>query len=193
MPTNFQEIANQWYEKMRLPFFNLMISRFPRLRGGEIEDIYQNIFIAIQENFEKGRIKDNTSWYSYIMTVGYNLACKHMRHADITDSYDGFDDNHDRPTTLDRIKAINLELQEEDISLFDNPEADIVLGEEIARTPEPCATILRLFYYERMPLANIAEVIGFNSARSVQSRRWQCVRNLISPVKAALKRAGIII
>lgn len=192
MAINFQDVTDQWYVKMRMPFMSSLTRKFPQLTWADAENIYQDTFLAIHDNLEAGRIKNDTSWYSYIMTIGYNIACKAMRHEGITDSYDTPADTGENNATLDRIHSIEKRLQEEDLTIFDNPQADTVLAEELTRTPEPCATIIRLFYYERLPLAEIADAIGFNSARSVQSRRWQCVKNLISPVKAALQRAGII-
>lgn len=192
MPINFKDVTNQWYAKMRVPFMTSLTKRFPDLTLADAENIYQDTFLAIYDNIEAGRIKDGTSWYTYIMTIGYNIACKFMRHTGKTDSYDIPADTGENNATLDRIRTIEKQMQEEDLTIFDNPQADAVLAEELTRAPEPCATIIRLFYYERLSLAEIADAIGFNSARSVQSRRWQCVKNLISPVKAALQRAGII-
>ena len=42
----------------------------------DAENLYQDTFIAVQENLMLGRIKEDTSWSGYIMTIGMNMASK---------------------------------------------------------------------------------------------------------------------
>jgi DNA-directed RNA polymerase specialized sigma24 family protein len=82
-------------------------------------------------------------------------------------------------------------LPEEETPLYKNQEAQSILGDELIHTPEPCASIIRLFYYENMSMDDIANEVGFKNARTAITRKNQCMKDLIVRVKKNLHRAGI--
>ncbi len=143
------------------------------MRQEDAEDIYQSIFIAIQENLMLGRIKENTSWSSYIMTLGLNMASKHYRKIGKIDSSDETEeDNEDKQSKIARkVDELIKSMSEEESELYKDPEAQAVLGDELTHTPDPCATIIRLTYYSGLSDAEITEEFDrYNSAKAVKSQ-----------------------
>lgn len=65
-----------------------------------------------------------------------------------------------------------------------------LLGNELTHTPEPCASIIKLFYYENMSMEEIAEEIGYRNAQTAKAKKSQCMTDLIKRVTDALNRAG---
>lgn len=154
MAQNYEDIVRDWYNRLRPEFLRRLTAKYSGLSLYDAENIYQDTFIAIQENLMRGRIKEDTSWSSYIMTIGMNLASKEWRKVGKIDSADrGFDD--------------------------DEP-------------PEPCGSLIILFYYENLSMDEIAERIGYKNATTAKSKKSQCMKDLIRRVKNSLLRAGIL-
>ena len=77
-------------------------------------------------------------------------------------------------------------------SLFKNQEVQAQLGDELTRTPEPCGSIIRLFYYSGLSMDKIAEMVGYKNAQTAKAKKSQCMKDLIRRVKESLQRSGII-
>ena len=96
MEETYEDIVRKWYNKVRPLFVNTLKKRFASLSYDDIEDLYQQAFLAIYENLQAGRVREDTSWSSYIIQIGLNLATKELRHTGITDSiYESGGDNEE--------------------------------------------------------------------------------------------------
>lgn len=198
MNETYEEIVKKWYLKLRDNFTEVLLDKYKKtnIRRADAENIYQDVFIAIQENLVQGRIRENTSWSSYIMTVGLNMASKHYRKIGKIDSTDEANDSNDNDAnfkTAKKVEDLLKTLPDEDTDLYNDPEVQEVLSDELTHTPEPCASIIRLTYYGGLSDAKITEILdNYNSAKAVKAKRWHCMRDLVYRVKMALYNAGII-
>ena len=197
MPDNYEKIVEKWYKKLRPNFIDCLMDKYKgsKMRLEDAENIYQDVFIAIYDNIAKGAIRENTSWKSYIMTIGLNLATKNFRGINKTTSLTDKDPkDDDSPETI--AKEVVKELQKlsnVEPDLYNDPEAQALLGEELIHTPEPCASIIRLTYFSGLKDKEITEELNkYNSAQAVKAKRYQCMKDLIYRVKLSLYHAGII-
>lgn len=192
MQENYEDIVRKWYVELQ-PKFRAMISKnCPTLRMCEADDLYQDTFIAVQENLLAGRIKEDTSWSSYILTIGLNLARKQYRHDKITDTADETDTEGDGAKVARDVQAYVESLADEEGAFVEDPEAQAKLGDELTRTPEPCGSIVRLFYYSGLSMDEIAEEVGYRNAQTAKAKKSQCMKDLVRRVKESFHRAGII-
>ncbi len=206
MEETYEEIVRKWYLKLQGNFASLMMERYRNssLQLADVENIYQDVFIAIRENLRNGKVKENTNWESYIIRIGLNLAGKKYRQIKDVDSIDEpSDDSEKISNKAQRISNLisSLPSEEDETDIKSNLEAQLLLGDELSHTPEPCASIIRLTYYADMTDAEISREIPAYSnngksvesnAKAVKARRWLCMRDLIYRVKMALFVAGII-
>lgn len=195
MAQNYEDIVRDWYNRLRPEFLRRLTAKYSGLSLYDAENIYQDTFIAIQENLMRGRIKEDTSWSSYIMTIGMNLASKEWRKVGKIDSADkGFDDDEPESNTARKVEDYLKTLPdgEDELPLYQNPEAQALLGDELTHTPEPCGSLIILFYYENLSMDEIAERIGYKNATTAKSKKSQCMKDLIRRVKDSLLRAGIL-
>jgi RNA polymerase sigma factor (sigma-70 family) len=191
---NYEDIVRECYTKYQQKFINSLTSRYPTLTLAEAGNLYQDTFLAIHDNLAQGRISENTSWRSYIMAVGLNLASKEMRRKLITDSIDqGSDaDEFEVPSyTARSAESLLKTIPEEETPLYQNQEAQSLLGEQLMHTPEPCGSIIRLFYYENLSMEEIAGEVGLRNAATAKSKKSQCMKELVKRVKNSLHNAGI--
>lgn len=191
MEETYQDIVLQWYNKVRPLFVNTLRSRFCELDYDTIEDLYQETFLAVYENLQAGKVRENTSWQSYIIGIGIKQASKLLRHK--TETIYEYD-NSDADGQLQISRAVEKILSErvEEESVYNNIEAQNLLGEELSFTPEPCNKIIRLFYYDGMSMEDIATAVNFRNATTAKSKKSQCMKSLTERVKACFKRAEII-
>lgn len=194
MTETYEDIVRKWYNKVRPLFVNTLKKRFTDLSYDEIEDLYQNAFLAVYENLQAGRVREDTSWSSYIIQIGINLATKELRHSGITDSiYESDSNNEEGRKEISRtVEKLLSECFDEDETMYQNVDALSLLGEELSYTPEPCNTIIRLYYYAKMSMEDIATAVNFKNATTAKSKKSQCLKSLTERVKASFKRAEII-
>ena len=193
MEENFEDIVRKYYNRLREPFVRKLTRQDPSMRLDTAEDLYQEAFIAVQDNIKRGKVRPDTDWNAYILTIGLNMASKELRHGGITDPFDSMydDDKEDGNNRLARkVEDIIKEMPEEEAALCNNPEVLSRLGYELDHTPEPCGKIIRLFYYTDATMEDIAEETGLKNAQTAKAKKSQCMTDLINRVTEALHRAG---
>lgn len=194
MKETYEDIVRKWYNKVRPMFVNTLRKRFSQLDYDTIENLYQDAFLAVYENLQAGRVREDTSWSSYIIQIGIYLATKELRHSGISDSiYESGGDNEEGHQQISRtVELLLSQLTTEDESLYQNVNALSLLGEELNYTPEPCNSIIRLFYYDDMSMEEIAVAVNFKNATTAKSKKSQCMKTLIERVKCSFKVAELI-
>ena len=190
MAHNYEDIVRDWYNRLRPAFLRRLTQQYPSLTLGDAENLYQDTFIAIYDNLLADRVRQDTSWDSYIMTIGLNLANKAMRKLSVTDNIGSEDDENCKNATAHKVESLLKSMPEDEISLSDNLEVQSLLGNELTHTREPCASIIRYFYYEGMSMDEIADEIGYRNAQTAKAKKSQCMTDLIKRVTDALNRAG---
>lgn len=190
MAHNYEDIVRDWYIRLRPAFLRRLTQQYPSLTLGDAENLYQDTFIAIYDNLLADRVRQDTSWDSYIMTIGLNLANKAMRKLSVTDNIGSEDDENCKNATSHKVELLLKSMPEDELSLSDNLEVQSLLGNELTHTPEPCASIIRYFYYEGMSMDEIADEIGYRNAQTAKAKKSQCMTDLIKRVTDALNRAG---
>lgn len=207
MEETYEEIVRRWYVKLRGNFTHILMDKYKdtNMRLADAENIYQDIFIAIHQNIEEGRIGANWDWSNYIIRIGLKMASKKYRKIKISDSLNETDpeDSDKLSAKAQKITDILKELpsDEGESELYKDLEAQALLGDELTHTPEPCASIIRMTYFSDMSDAEIAEEVSpyrdngkslSDNAKAVKARRWLCMQDLVYRVKLALYSAGII-
>ena len=211
MAESYEEIVRKWYVRLRGNFTDILMDRYKKtnMRLADAENIYQDIFLAIHRNIEKGELALNCDWRNYIIRTGLNMASKKYRMIGRHDSLNETDQEDGEKLSV-RAQKINQRVEEllgeiphpgEEGDIFEDSEAQALLGDELIHTPEPCASIIRGKYYAGMSDVEIAQEVApyrdngkslSDNAKAVKARRWLCMQDLIYRVKLALYNAGII-
>ena len=190
MALNYEDIVREWYNRLRPAFMRKLTQHYPSLSLGDAENLYQDTFIAIYDNLLAERVREDTCWSNYIITIGLNLANKEMRRTTVTDYIGNGKDYESKDSIVRKAEQIMKDMPDEELPLSDNLEVQSLLGNELTHTPEPCASIIKFFYYENMSMEEIAEEIGYRNAQTAKAKKSQCMTDLIKRVTDALNRAG---
>lgn len=187
MKNYYEDIVRELYVGLRPKFIRVLTAKYPSIRLDEAEDLYQDAFIAVKDNMARGKVRENTSWESYIIQIGINLTNKYLRKAQITDSMDESEENG---KTNRFASFLNTSTEDEEGEL-QSMEVQAILGNELEHSPGRCHKILRLFYYASLDLTKIAEEVGLKNAGSVKVTKSRCMKDLIGRVKNAVRLSGI--
>ena len=152
-------------------FRNTLKKYRPTLTDDRIKDVYQDSFIEAQKSLMAGRIRENTSWNSYLISIGLNLASHEFR-------------DFGRTETLDF-----PELSEEETAEYNTPEAQAIFAEILSFMNEKCKKILSWTIYDRMSSEEIADMLD-STSRSIITQRNKCRKNLIRLARAKFRSLG---
>jgi RNA polymerase sigma factor (sigma-70 family) len=191
MAHDYNEIVSEWYRKLWPRCERVLASVCSSLSLEDARNVYQDAFLAVYDNIVNGCVKEDTAWDSYIIRVCVNLGCKTLRKVTITDSMSVYDDDDSNNVVTNKKAEIAMSIPAEDQkSLYEDIEVQAILGNELSHTPEPCASIIRMYYYSDMKMAEIADELGLKNADTAKARKSQCMTDLIKRVTDSLIKAG---
>ena len=157
------------YLENRTIFRHWMRKHF-NLTDEDIADLYQDAAIGFYDAVREGRLQELTaSIQTYLITIGKHLALKRNRKMKVIERHE------------DSLQNWLVE----PVDPFANEPDDRVtfIQRAFRRMEEPCYSILRLFYYQRLTLTTIAERLGYKNAQVVKSQKSRCMKKLTSLVK----------
>ncbi|EAY24443.1 RNA polymerase sigma factor [Microscilla marina] len=158
------------YKQYRVDFIKWAIKNF-YCSPQEAEDAYQDTTIAFYENIMKNKVQElSCSPKTYLFAIGKNILLslakkKSNQTADIEHIKDVEDDE------LIAFEKIALSEQQSNILA-----AIKALG-------EPCQTILKLYYYDRLSIRKIVEKLGYKSENVVKVQKNRCMKRLKSGIE----------
>lgn len=183
---SYNDIVSEWFLELQVPFVNYIRGKFSAISYEDAMDLYSETYFDIYNNLLKGNIKADTKWASYIFTIGFRKAIrkvgKGVNFVDINDpKFNGSLRNGEGNEYGG--------YQKEDSD--DQDKSKEVLVEQIKYIPEPCHSVLLLFYYEKMSMNDIALAMHYKNSQTAKAKKNQCLNKLKARVKMAFKLAGI--
>lgn len=130
----------------------------------EITDTYQDAVTILYENVVSGRFtKGESSIKTYLYGIAKNLFYKKIEKAK-------------------KVIAITHDVPDEEIAYFDvedDGERKLIAAQKaFERMREPCKSILKLFYYQKLSMTDIALKLGYKSDTVVKSQKVRCLKSL---------------
>ena len=187
MSYDFDNIAHQLFEELETPFGNYLRRNFT-LTEDEIHDIYTEVWIAVRQNICEGRVEAHTNWRAYIFRIGWNRACNvaTRRNRNIIGSLDDEQFNDE-----DFQKRLNDE-REAEKSIYNDPDLRAVLAAELSYIPDPCNSVLKMYYYDGFGMKEIADAMNYSGPNSAKTVKNRCLERIRERVLNAVRRLGIL-
>jgi RNA polymerase sigma factor (sigma-70 family) len=69
----------------------------------------------------------------------------------------------------------------------DREERENIIQKCIASLSESCRQILTLYYFEKMSMVEIADLMGFSSADTAKTKKYKCKQELDKTIKKHYK------
>ncbi len=168
-----ERLLGQFFEKERSKVLAVLRNRLS-ISVDDAEDIYQDASIALFNNIKNGKLKTMTcSLSTYYMQICLNMGYNFVNRGHSTTSFDQIMDN----TQYDEYSLTQLEAV---LGLGDGLSAEqaAMMRDIVQDLPHPCEDILWAYYGDDLSMKEIADVVGFNGADSVKSKKSQCLSKL---------------
>jgi len=140
------------------------VARYISKMGGsfdEAKDIFQDALVIYYEKAVAGSFTINTSEKAYLAGIAKNLWLKKFRENSRQVAMDGFDIEAEEEAEVSDSKLLNF----------------------LQTAGKKCMDLLRSFYYDQLPLNDIAETFGFSGTRSATVQKYKCLEKVRETVK----------
>ena len=168
-----ERLLGQFFEKERCKLLAVLRNRLS-ISTVDAEDIYQDACIALFDNIKRGKLKTLTcSLSTYFTQICLNMGYNFVNRGHSMTSFDQMLEN----TQYDEYGLAQLEAV---LGLGDglSSEQTAMMRDIVQDLPHPCEDILWAYYGDDLSMKEIADVIGFNGADSVKSKKSQCMSKL---------------
>lgn len=158
------------YHNMRIGFASIIVQEFTdsKLRKEDIEDIFQESLIVLMRKVKSNGliIPREGVIFSYLVEIGKRTACNFLRKQNHLSSADA--------VTILAKQHYNSEdndMAAEEKQQMQNDFLDRVFDS----MPAECRQLLKLFYWERKPMDDIASILGMRNADSAKTKKSKCM------------------
>lgn len=134
----------------------------------EAQDIFQDALVALWENVRKKEFILSSKLSTYLYSVCQNMWLKELKKKKKITSKDTVIPEDDLTT---------------EIQNWEREERIKIIQSCIDQLGETCKKILQYFYFDELPMQEIAERLGFANADSVKSQKYKCKKELDKIVK----------
>ena len=158
------------YHNMRIGFASILAQEFTdgKLRKEDIEDIFQESLIVLMRKVKSNGliIPREGVIFSYLVEIGKRTACNFLRKQ-----------SHLSPADAVTILA-KQHYTGEDNNMATEEKQQIqndFLDRVFDSMPAECKQLLKLFYWERKPMDDIASILGMRNADSAKTKKSKCM------------------
>lgn len=170
------------YNECKPGFFAIICSLYPNVSKEEVEEVYDDAIIALNDNVRTGQLTELTcSLQTYVNHIGENKIIDLLRKKKI-DTVSYSDATND---WYSKAQEVVDHIDEEDEKMT------IVLKIVEAMT-EPCKTILYYFYHLEYSMKLIAEKMGLKDSDSAKTSKNRCMNKLKDTTNLQLRNKGLI-
>ena len=172
---NNKEI-NSLYNLYKYPFLSFALKYYP-IEEETAEDIYQESFMIMYQNVWEGKFKDRqASLKTYLFEIGKHKICNYLAKNKLE---------------FIPLQTLSSEWAEQNYDTEEWMEAQTIVNQLIDEADDICNRILRLFYWERLKMTDIACQLNYKSEQVAKNKKNSCLRRFTFELKRRLEQAGI--
>lgn len=147
-------------------------------KGKTFDDVYSEALIALMENVKDGRLGEGerTNLSGYIYTLCFRIALRQEKR--------GERETSSQKTMLKDMKSVksengepSTEDDEDDITVSpeEYKEAMDFLDRVLQSIPPACREIFRRYYWDNLPMKEIAAIMGLRNENSAKTTKNRCM------------------
>jgi RNA polymerase sigma factor (sigma-70 family) len=155
--------VNNIYKENRKVIFNLVLKNSGN--KSDAADVLQEGVIALWQNSKKENFVLTATVNTYLYSICKNIWLQKLKKRGI---YVSLNPNSSSADLSDQSLAVIME-KEKSFNLLE--ESILMLG-------NTCQQILKLFYFEKKSMDDVAQIIGLNNAKTAKSKKYKCLQQL---------------
>jgi len=159
-----QEGKEEAIDYLYTKYYRMMLNMVLKNSGTEDEakDIYQDALIVFWQKVSRNELTLTSKISTYLYSICLNLWRKE----------------------LDRKKRLSSEeVDGEVIQGNDKKERIKIMNECIDALGDTCKNVLKLYYFDRLSMGDIAKRLGFANADTAKTKKYKCKKELDKIVK----------
>ena len=158
------------YHNMRIGFASILVQAFTdsKLRKEDIEDIFQESLVVLMQKVKRDglMIPREGAIFSYLVEIGKRTACNFLRKQSHISSAD----------VVTILAKQHYNSEDNDMAAEEKQQTqNDFLDRVFDSMPEECKQLLKLFYWERKPMDDIASILGMRNADSAKTKKNKCM------------------
>lgn len=130
----------------------------------DAEDTFQDTLIAVFNNLRKGNFQLQSSLKTYVFSISRNLWLNKLR-------------RQGRMVNITR-EHEQIEIPENQMNILVEGERSEIIANLIAKMGEECRQLLLYFYFDRLRMKRIMELMSFSSEQVTKNKKSQCMKKL---------------
>lgn len=171
-----QQEVTRLYELYKPPFVSFL-RKYYGIDNETAYDLYQESFTDMCQNVRNGKYTEGqSSLKTYLFEIGKRKACNWMR------------GNRMEPEEEQNLFSEWIAANETSRGWT---EAQEVAAQLVQETEETCRSVLTLFYWERLPMAEIALRMNYKDADVAKNKKSSCLRRLTFELQKRLEAIDI--
>lgn len=178
--TGNTKVVERYYLDVHGEFIHWSYKQFA-LDKEQALDTFQEAFVIFYEKLCRGSMPDiKSSLKTYLFAIAKNLIYRRFQKAGIQQR------NEQQIAYLSEDRFAPAFLEDEEQAQIEQ------IALEAAQTmKEPCRSILKWFYFDRLSLADIAQKLGYKNDNVMKNKKARCLQKLRKTVEKRLKNYSI--
>ena len=181
-PASFNREYSRIYDELRPDFIGVMHSRFTSITIEVLEEAFQDAMHQFYIDVKSGRTEPyEKSIRSYVFTVGRNKAIDQIRRLHP-------DRQLDTPVEeLDLYRNLSYEPNE-----VEDEEKRSIVFRLVHNIGEPCSRVLTYFFYDVLPMREIATAMGYKNSDVAKATKKKCMEKVKAVAKCDFEIQNLI-
>lgn len=181
-PASFNREYSRIYNELRPDFIGVMHSRFTSITIEVLEEAFQDAMHQFYIDVKSGRTEPyEKSIRSYVFTVGRNKAIDQIRRLHP-------DRQLDTPVEeLDLYRNLSYESNE-----VEDEEKRSIVFRLVHNIGEPCSRVLTYFFYDVLPMREIATAMGYKNSDVAKATKKKCMEKVKAVAKCDFEIQNLI-
>lgn len=158
------EVLKALYKK----YYNIVLKLVVNNSGSSeaAQDIYQETIIVLYENVQKPQFELNCQLQTYIYSVAKRLWLKQLK-------------KNGQTFLIKEDEEGEIADVSEDVSFHTEKEKDFEkVNQSLESLGEPCATLIKDFYVNKLSMDQIADKFGYTNADNAKNQKYKCLQRL---------------
>jgi len=163
------EALKDLYECLQQPVARFILRNKGNLQ--DVDDIFHDGLIAFYKLARQDKLNDQMNIEAYVFTICRNMWAKKLMKAPADLELD------------DRFHSIPV--HEVSVQTIFSKERSELLDQIVSQLGEECNKIIRMYYYQRIRMKEIANLLNFSSEQMAKNKKSGCMKKLRAVVLAS--------
>jgi len=177
----WREIYQANRDKIRARIAPMLV----RTKDANFDDVFDQALIELMENVKDGKLEEgpNTNLSGYLYTICWRKA---LRLETRSKSLEEKEEKRAAEEEDDRKREEPIDEKDHTVEPEDYEEALAFLDRVLESIPPKCKSILRRFYWDKLPMSEIAAIHGLRNENSAKTTKNRCMDKFKEIAKAML-------